>query len=474
MTTTLWAIGGYIVLQLVVAGWIFKRIATESDYFLAGRQLGLGIASFSIFATWFGAETCVGASAAVFANGLSGGRADPFGYALCIALMGAFFAAALWRKKLVTLGDLFRQRFSPRVETVAVLIMIPSSLFWAAAQIRAFGQIIAASSTFSVDTAIAAAALVVIGYTALGGLLADAITDVIQGIVLIAGLVLLAVVVFTHQPDPLALFAQLDPARWRLLAPGQESWWLSLESWMVPILGSLIAQELISRVLASRSAQIATRSCFVAAGAYLLMGLIPVTLGLIGPQLMGGLAEPEQFLPRLAQQYLPGMLGVVFVGALVSAILSTIDSALLAVGALVSHNLVMPRLPQATEATKVRVARGVVMGAGLVAWWLATKSSSIYELVENSSSFGSAGILMITLFGTFTRFGGTSAALGSLAAGVLAMLVGEHMFQTNTPFLLSLLAAATTYVGVGAWEAVREWRTVPDFAAVAEEAEMTG
>src|SRR3989344_5871007 len=138
MSVQLIGIFVYILLQVFISLYIYKKIATEEDYFLAGRSLGYGLAIFSIFATWFGAETCIGSSGAIFESGLSGGKADPFGYALCLLLMGMFFAKKLWGQNLTTLGDFFRKRFSRRVEFLAVMIMIPSSLMWAAAQIRAF------------------------------------------------------------------------------------------------------------------------------------------------------------------------------------------------------------------------------------------------------------------------------------------------------------------------------------------------
>jgi Na+/proline symporter len=152
----------YVLAQLLVGAWVSRRIATEDDYLVAGRRLGYGLGVFTIFATWFGAETCIGAAGAIYEDGISGGSADPFGYALCIFAMGAFFAVPLWRRKLTTIADLFRSRFSAGVERFAVLLMVPTSLLWAAAQIRAFGQVLAASSDLGVGITITVAAAVVI------------------------------------------------------------------------------------------------------------------------------------------------------------------------------------------------------------------------------------------------------------------------------------------------------------------------
>jgi solute:Na+ symporter, SSS family len=117
--------------------------------------------------------------------------ADPFGYAACIILTGLIFAVPLWRLKLTTIADLFRLRFDASVERTAVLLMVPTSLFWAAAQIRAFGQVLSSASELEIEIAVGIAAAVVILYTMAGGLLAAAWTDVVQGIVLIIGLCVL-------------------------------------------------------------------------------------------------------------------------------------------------------------------------------------------------------------------------------------------------------------------------------------------
>ena len=110
MTPVVWGILVYILVQLAIGVAVSRRIETEADYLVAGRSFGPLLAGFSVFATWFGAETCIGAAGAVYERGLSGGSADPFGYALCVILTGLVFAVPLWRLKLTTLADLFRLR----------------------------------------------------------------------------------------------------------------------------------------------------------------------------------------------------------------------------------------------------------------------------------------------------------------------------------------------------------------------------
>jgi hypothetical protein len=83
----------YILLQLALGFWVSRRVKTEDDYLVAGRRLGFPIVMFTVFATWFGAETCIGSAGEAYRAGLSGTTADPFGYAGCLLLMGLVYAA---------------------------------------------------------------------------------------------------------------------------------------------------------------------------------------------------------------------------------------------------------------------------------------------------------------------------------------------------------------------------------------------
>ncbi len=453
MNLVFFGVLAYVVFQFAVGMYVSRRIRTETDYLIAGRSLGYGLAIFTIFATWFGAETTIGAAGAIYSDGLGGGTADPFGYAACLLVMGLVFAVPLWRRELTTLADLFRLRFSPGVERLAVVLMVPTSLLWAAAQIRAFGQVLSAASGAEVTVMITVAAAIVIAYTAFGGMLADAWTDLVQGIALMIGLAVLFWVVLADTGlEPLR---QIPAERLRLFGGPDTPLLATIEAWAVPLCGSVLAAELVQRIIASRTPQIARNSSLIAAGMYLLFGMIPVTLGLMGPALIPGLEHPEQILPRVAAQYLPGVLYVVFAGALVSAILSTVDSALLVASGLLSHNLIVPLRPGMKEEQKVRVARWGVALLGAVAYVMALYAEGVYALVEEASSFGSAGIFVTLVIGLFSRWGGAVSAAASLLAGVASWVLGAYVLGLAYPYLVSLAAALAAYAAGALVDGVR-------------------
>jgi len=292
-------------------------------------------------------------------------------------------------------------------------------------------------------------AVLVITYTVLGGLLGDIYTDLVQGLIVVGSLVTLAIIVLNKIPDLPAIFQQMPADRWKILGVG-ESVWERLDRWAVPVLGSLVVQEAISRFLAARNPREAVRACHAAGGIYFFTGLIPLLLGFIGPWLLPGLADREQFLVLLSQRFLPGILSVIFLGAMISAILSTVDSILLACAALFSHNFLLPILGIKKERTKVVVGRSAVLITGLIALAIALSGNRIYDLVLLAAAFGTAGVLVITMFGLYTRLDSQRAALVTLVGGLVLTPVFQLVLKFQAPFLLSVLSCVVLFV-LSAW-----------------------
>ena len=451
LTPALAAMLVYLAVQLGVGVWISRRIRNESDYLLAGRNLGYTLATFSIFATWFGSETIMGSAGNAFRGGISLANAEPFGYGLCLILMGFLFAGPLWRRRLTTLADLFRQRYSVPVERVAAVILIPGSILWAAAQVRAFGYILSTVTTgVSVEMAIGIAAVFTMLYTMFGGLLADAVNDVIQGTVVIVGLTVVMLGVLIVMPaQEGGLMSGVGPVS--LLPPGEAFSWALLEEWDIPICGSVVATELVGRIIATRTPNVARRSSWMAGVMYIAVGMIPLLIGVLGQRIVPSLGEAEQVIPAVAQALLPTFFFAIFAGGLVAAILSTVDSTLLVSSGLMSHNLIVPVFRVTDERRKVLIARAGVLAFGTIAYVQAIRAEGVFELVEDASAFGSAGTLITVCFGLFTKLGGPLAALFTLVMGV-ASYVAATVTGVAYPYLLSLAASLLTYVVVAVFE----------------------
>lgn len=465
---------GYVALQIGIGIYVARGVKSETDYFLAGRNLGIIPIALSIFATWFGAETVMGSSAAIAEGGLAGARAEPFGYALALVLMALLIAGAFRARGYITIADFFRERYGPRAEVLASVLSVIVSVIWASAQLLAFAVIL--KTTFDVPQTVTliVATLIVVFYTSFSGLLGDIVTDMIQGAVLLIGLFLLFGAVTNAFGGFGPMLSAIKPHQLNLIGP-DETWLSRIDAWAIPILGSLIAQEAISRILAARNPQLARTATIAAAGLYLAVGMIPVIIGLAGVHLAIAGATGDDFLPTLAQELLPPFAAVIFLGALLSAILSTVDSNLLSISSFVSVNILSKRHARTDANGRLLMARATTVFAGVVAALLAASGQSIYELIALTSVFGQAGILVAVLIGMNSKFGGPKAALAGMVAcvganiftyvvwplaemanggiragaGFAKIIAGEApVFEGG--FLLSLLVSLIAY-SAGAW-----------------------
>lgn len=468
------ALAVYIVLQFAIAIWASRYVNSEADYFVAGRRFGVLMVGVSVFATWFGAETVMGASGAIAEEGLAGGRADPFGYTICLIGMALFLAYKLRESGVMTFPDYMQLRFGARAEVTAAILTIPTSIIWASAQLLAMGQILAETAGIDLGIALFAGAVIIIAYTTIGGLLGDAMTDMVQGGVMMIGLVVLLVTVLATGDFSFSHIGP-DQLHWQLADEDgvKESWLATLDAWMVPIVGSLVAQEAISRFLGAKSASIARKGCYLAAGLYLVLGAIPLIIGLLGHAAGFEAESTDSYLPELARQYLSPFMYVVLMGALVSAILSTVDTTLLAVSAIASRNLIERVARDLPEPRKLLFGRSLTLLAGLLAYGIAASGETIKGLVEIASSFGSAGIAVSLLIGLHSKFGREMAALSAMVAGALASFLGEgipawfvSLFDEGAAeampgwtqgyegsYVIAVLAALACYLVVGQLEA---------------------
>ncbi len=114
----------YLLLTLVIGFIAARRVKTVSDFALAGKKLSFFMASATVFATWFGSETILGSSAEFAKHGFSGVIEEPFGAALCLILVGLFFARRLYRMNLNNLGEFYLQQYGVATEIVSSVIMV--------------------------------------------------------------------------------------------------------------------------------------------------------------------------------------------------------------------------------------------------------------------------------------------------------------------------------------------------------------
>ncbi len=418
-----WALGGVLIVYMVImyglALFAQRQIHNTEDYLVAGRRLPLSLAWMTLLATWFGAGTILAAADEVREVGLRAAGLEPLGAGCCLLFAGLFIAAPMWREKLLTMPDLFRRRFGPTAEIMASLIMVPSFFGWIAAQFVALAGLL--SLFFGMDPRLGLLVVGVLGtgYTLMGGMWSVTLTDAVQISLVMLGLVILGVVVLIELGDGhwiagASVLINETPADKRTLIPRESAaaffGWLDL--FAVAALGNMTGQDLMQRIFASKSERVARRACFIAGVLYIVFGAIPVMLGLSANLLLPGDAQ-VRILPALAGVFLSPMLAVVFIVALVSAVLSTIDSAILAPASVLSQN-VMSRFIRMPLLPLNRLAVLLVAACSLA---LAYVGENAYKLLENAYSIPLTGLFVPMMFGLFTRPRSSLPALASMVVG---------------------------------------------------------
>ncbi len=428
-------IAGWVIVYLAVTvaiGLIATRLVhTSNDFLSASRRVPFMLSSFALFAFWFGSETVVGASSECVQHGFLGVIEDPFGAFLCLILFALIFVRPLYRLNILTLADLFRKTYGPKIETIASVCMLLTFLGYIAAQIIALSILF--DILFGMDPMmgkIVGAAIVTL-YTTAGGMWAVSITDFLQSIVIIVGLILLCIF-FTGLVDSAQLLAP-PKAHFYDFVPtssNNHSWIEYVAAWLTVGLGSLASQDLFQRANAAKTVKIAVRSTYFGAVLYLVMAMLPLYLGLLSMQIDPSLSagDTQYALIGLVSGYAPVWLQVLFMGALVSAIFSTSSGALLAPSSILSENLIKPLyFPTATDKQFLRISRISVVLVGILAAWLSIVSESIYGLVAQSSILGTVSILVPVFCALFMRPSKLGALL-SMLLGLVAYVLVEYQF----------------------------------------------
>jgi solute:Na+ symporter, SSS family len=447
----------YLFLTIAIGYWASKRVKSASDFLLAGRSLPLLLSSSALFATWFGSETVFGASAEFLKGGLLSVIEDPFGAALCLVLFGVFFAHKLYSMNLLTLGDFFKVRYGRRTELVASAFIVPSYVGYIAAQLLAMGLILNVVTEMEVWQGIVISALVVTFYTYIGGMWAISITDFIQSVIIIGGLIVLAVnlsikaggISEVLNDTPAETFRFLPEANFKEIV-------IYLGAWSVLGLGSIPSQDVFQRVMSSGSVSTAVRSCYIAALMYLTIAMLPLFISLCVKHLYPDFAtgDAQLTLPTMVMSHATLPVQILFFGSLLSAIMSTTSSAILAPSAIFSENLVKPLTKgRLTDKQLLIVTRISVLGFSILATIMANVRSNIYELVGESSILSLVSLFAPLVFGLYWKRATPQGALLSMVLGTFTWFVFERL-ETSWPSLVPglLVSVAAMILGSLIWK----------------------
>ncbi|MCX7981748.1 MAG: sodium:solute symporter family protein [Syntrophales bacterium] len=440
-----WFIILYLLITIGVGLFAVRWVRSTEDYLIAGRRLPLYMVSCTLFATWFGSETVLGASAEFARGGLIAIIRDPFGAALCLFLVGLFFARPLYRLNLLTLGDFYRLKYGQVTEALASFCLVLTYLSWAAAQMVALGIVTNALMGLDVNISILVGCILVTLYTFFGGMWSVSVTDFMQMIFIVIGLIVATLEIFSIVSLK-EVFAATPIGFFRFYPePGLVNGLNYLAAWITVGLGSIAGQELFQRIMTSRSEKVAVRGALLAGVMYLVVATLPLLLTLAArlmiPDFLTSEQDTQLIIPHLVGKYASPLVQVLLFGALLSAILSTASATLLAPAAIISENVLRPRLKNVTDQKLLWISRMAVLFIALISLYLALMRGNIYALVGEAASLGLVSLFVPLAFGLFWKKATARGALLAIIFGLLAWLIARLVETSIEPIIFGLTAS---------------------------------
>jgi solute:Na+ symporter, SSS family len=439
-------IGIYLFLTVLI-GWVSSKfIKTSQDYVLAGRKMPTFVVASGLFATWFGSETVMGASSEFLGHGLIGVIEDPFGAALCLLLIGVFFARPLYRLKLFTFSDYFGQRFGKRVEIISAIFMIPSYFSWIAAQLIALAIILQAITGMPFFVGVLACASVVLFYTYIGGMWSISITDTIQTILIISGLIYLALYFYDQTGGIDRIETKIPKGFFRIFPKenSTQSWLLYFSAWITIGWGSIPQQDVFQRVLSAKSERAAVRGSIISSIMYLTVAFLPLSVVLFGSVLYPELlkSDNQMFIPNLVLQHSNLFVQVLFFGALISAILSTCSAAILAPATVVAENMIKPYFgDKIKDGELLKIMRYSTVLITIVSISMTFIKTNIYELVGEASALSLVALFVPLTAGLYWKRANHVGAILSMISGTICWLLALNLEIDVPPAVLGFIAS---------------------------------
>jgi SSS family transporter len=451
--TVRWAVFGAYFAVVFAIGWIsLRRTDDESDYWIAGGNLGWLVGGATLAATHTSAGTFIGTLGVVHAVGWS------FVWVVISIPLAYWFTAAVLAPRFtsvrrLTLPDFLGARYASRgTRAVAAVVILVATVVYIQAQIVAGGLI--GNIVFGLEPALGMAlfTLVLLAYTAVGGMIAVVYTDLLQLAIMVLGAVVALPLALRHLDGLPGLLEYVEAMR-----PGALDWGglpgaLLFTLGLSFFLGSVATPEKLVRLYAMRDMRTIRRGILFTILVVTGVNLIATTLGLAAIVYFPVLPTGDLAMPVIARAVLPPLVGSLMLAAITSAMMSTVDSLLIVAGSALSEDLYQNLVhPQASRRRRLGVARLGIGVVGTVPLLLTLGGVGQGELVQfivllfttlMAASFF-APVVGGVLWRRANRQGAMAAMIGGVLVVVLWRLYGPAAID---PVLPGFLASAALLV----------------------------
>lgn len=450
----------YFLIVLFIGLWISRRTKTGEDLFLGGRTFGWGIIGLSLFASNISGSTIVGLAGAAYTTGIVNSVYEWMsGLPLIIAAL--IFIPLYLRSRITTIPEFLQKRYDRRSQLFFSVITIFSTIVIETAGALYAGGLVVQTffPEFSIWETSLILAFVAGIYTAGGGLKAVVYTDAIQAVILIIGCGVISWILFGQldydwskvvDSAPEGHFSVVRP----LDDPGLP--WPGLLMG-VPLLGFWYwstNQYIFQRVLGAKDMKQARWGVVFAGFLKIIPLFIMVFPGAMAISLYPDIANGDTVFPTLVTKVLPvGLVGLVLAG-IISAIMSSVDSALNSSSTLLVIDFIKPKRPGITEKDIVKYGRIATLTFMVIAALWAPQIQNftgLWDYLQQMFSIIVPPIAVIFLVGVFYPRGNGDGAfwtlvLGTLAGIVLFVLEQMDLWHLHYTINVGLMALLSTII----------------------------
>jgi len=454
-TATLITFVAYFIILLGIGFYFYRRNESIEEYLLGGRGMGAWVTALSAQASDMSGWLLMGLPGAIYVGGLANGwiAIGLFaGTALNWLLVSKRLRAYTQKTNSITLPCFFEERFGDPTGLLRVagaLVILIFFTIYASSGLVAAGKLFESTFGVSYRAAVLIGGTVIILYTFLGGFLAVCWTDLFQGALMVVALVVVPLLAYSraggaagiHEAIMLRDATQTD-------APvGGLGALLAVASAMAWGLGYFGQPHILVRFMSAKSLAKLSRSMVIAI-VWVAISLVgAVAIGWIGiglfAEVPGG--DPEKVFIYMIAEVTHPWVGGVMLAAILSAIMSTIDSQLLVSSSALTEDFyqkVIKRDASPREVVLVGRICVIVISAIALALALGVETETILEIVAYAWGGFGAAFGPLVLFALYSRHTSWQAALGGMITGTVVLVVWKQ-------------------VGLSAWL----YEIVPGFAA---------
>jgi sodium/proline symporter len=275
----------------------------------------------------------------------------------------------------ITVPDILEARFNDHrhiLRWISIVVILTMVTAYVTAQMAASGKAFVGFIDVDYSTAVIWGGIVIIAYTIIGGYKAVSYTDVVQGVLMLAGLIVVPLVAIDAAGGWSAVsstLAEQDPALLSMTGVTDSgiSGWVLLFSFLAIGLPFLGVPQLMTRFMAAKDDNELRKARSMSIVIILIFDLGAVTAGMAGRALFPELADPETVFPILARELFPPIITGVLMVVVLSAIMSTVDSLLLlASSAVVRDTMDKIFVSAKSDASLAKIGKIVTLVIGAV------------------------------------------------------------------------------------------------------------